>query len=114
MTLQEAAVRFEINIEKLNYYEKNGLLECRELINGIPDYTEEELLRARLIHSLLRAGFDVDSLKKYFSLSGRDDSDKSEKIRLLKRQRYQLLDEIHEKQQSLDEIDYMIEKIRKA
>lgn len=113
MTLQEAAIRFQINIEKLDFYEKNGLLECRQFINGVPDYTEDELRRVGLIHFLLKAGFDIDSLKKYFSLSDYDAADNKKKIRLLRKQRYQLLDEIHGKQQSLDELDYMIEKIRK-
>lgn len=113
MTLQEAAIRFQINIEKLDFYEENGLLECSRLIDGVPDYTEDELRRVGLIHSLLKAGFDIDSLKKYFSLLGHDGADKTEKVRLLRKQRCQLLDEIHDKQQSLDELDYMIEKIRK-
>lgn len=85
MTLQEAAVRFQINIEKLDFYEKNGLLECRQFINGVPDYTEDELRRVGLICSLLKAGFDIDSLKKYFSLSAHDGADKKEKIRLLRK-----------------------------
>lgn len=114
MTLQEAAIRFQINIEKLDFYERNGLLECRQFINGVPDYTEEELRRVGLIHSLLKAGFDIDSLKKYFSLPAHDGADKKEKVRLLRKQRFQLLDEIHDKQQSLDELDYMIEKLRKG
>lgn len=113
MTLQEAAIRFQISIEKLDFYEKSGLLEYRQFINGVPDYTEDELRRVGLIHSLLKAGFDIDSLKKYFSLPTHDGEDKKEKIRLLRKQRCQLLDEIHDKQQSLDELDYMIEKIRK-
>lgn len=113
MTLQEAAIRFQINMEKLDFYEKNGLLECRQFINGVPDYTEDELRRVGLIHSLLKAGFDIDSLKEYFSLPAHDGVNKKEKIRLLKKQRCQLLDEIHGKQQSLDALDYMIEKIRK-
>lgn len=112
MTLQEAAARFQVNIEKLEFYERNGLLECSHFINGAPDYTEDELRRVGLIHSLMKAGFDIDSLKKYFSLPAHDGADKKEKIRLLRKQRCRLLDEIHGKQQSLDELDYMIEKIK--
>lgn len=113
MTLQEASIRFQINVEKLNYYEKNGLLKSRRVINGVPDYTENELLKAGLIHSLMKAGFDIDSLKTYFSMTGSDDRNRKERIRLLRKQRCQLLEEIHDKQQSLDELDYMIETIRK-
>lgn len=113
MTLPEAAIRFQVSMEKLDYYEKNDLLECGQFINGVPDYSEDELRRVGLIHSLMKAGFDIDSLKKYFSLSAHDGADKEEKIRLLRKHRCQLLDEIHGRQQSLDELDYMIETIRK-
>lgn len=116
MTLTEAGTRFSISIENLKFYEENGLLKCSRQKNGIPDYTEEDLGSVGLIQFLLKAGFDMDTLKQYFSLSAGSSAgagNKSERIRLLRGQRYRLLDEIHEKQQSLDELDYMIEKIRK-
>lgn len=112
MTLNEASRRFHINIEKLMICEENGLLECKKVIDGVPDYTENELHKVGLIQSLLKAGFDIDSLKSFFRFDGKKE-DKQERIQLLRKQRLQLLDEIHEKQQSLDEIDYLIDKIRK-
>ena len=116
MTLTEAGIHFSISIENLKFYEENGLLKCSCSKNGIPDYTEEDLGNVGLIQFLLKAGFDMDTLKQYFSLSAGSSAgtgNKSERIRLLRGQRYRLLDEIHKKQQSLDELDYMIEKIRK-
>lgn len=38
--------------------------------------------------------------------------DTNEQIQLLRKSRFKLLDEIHKKQQSLDEIDYMISTIK--
>ena len=38
---------------------------------------------------------------------------KEEQIRILRKSRAQLLDEIHSKQQLLDQLDYMIHEIRK-
>lgn len=38
--------------------------------------------------------------------------DTNEQIRLLRKFRFKLLDEIHGKQQSLDEIDYMISTMK--
>ena len=38
---------------------------------------------------------------------------KEEKIRLLRKSRGQLLDEIHDKQQLLDQLDYMIYEMKK-
>lgn len=68
MTLDEASGRFCINMEKLKYYEDNGLLECRQLVDGIPDYTEQELKKVGLLYSLQKAGLD---LSVFDSLGGR-------------------------------------------
>ena len=51
------------------------------------------------------------STDKIFLLSGCEDQEMQ--IRMLRKYRYKLLDEVHEKQQSLDAIDYMICKTKK-
>lgn len=38
---------------------------------------------------------------------------KEDQIRILRKNRFQLLDEIHSKQQLLDQLDYMIHEIKK-
>lgn len=42
------------------------------------------------------------------------DGAKEEQLRSLKKQRFDLLDEIHAKQQALDRLDYKIHKIKKV
>lgn len=113
MTLNEASKKYGMSIEKLTFYEENGLLKSQRSINGIPDYTESELRRVGVIHSLIQAGLDISTAKRYLFLQNDGAGHKEEKIRILRKQRYQLLDEIHSKQQSLNELDYMIERIRK-
>ena len=114
MTLKEASERFRISIEKLNYYEENGLIVCETLVNDVPDYTENELRKVGIIHALTTAGMDVNVLRKYLQLLRKKVGSKDEQIRILRKQRYEVLDEIHCKQQSLDELDYMIDEIRKG
>lgn len=114
MTLKEASERFRISIEKLNYYEENGLIVCETLVNDVPDYTEDELRKVGIIHALTTAGMDVNVLRKYLQLLRKKVGSKDEQIRILRKQRYEVLDEIHCKQQSLDELDYMIDEIRKG
>lgn len=113
MTLHEASERFCINLEKLKYYEENGLLEWKNTVDGVPDYTEQELRKTGLIHSLRKAGLDLPAIKKYLLLVDDGTGHKEEKIRILRKQRCHLLEEIHSKQRSLDELDYMICEIRK-
>lgn len=113
MTLNEASRRFHISMEKLSFYEENGLLEHQILPDGVPDYTEANLRRTGLIHSLLKAGLNIDVLKKYLSLLENKTGSKEEQIKILRKQRFKLLEDIHEKQQSLDELDYMIDEIKR-
>ena len=44
---------------------------------------------------------------------GGKEKTKQEQIRILRKNRMQLLDEIHSKQQLLDQLDYMIYEIKK-
>ena len=54
----------------------------------------------------------MDVLKKYLRLLEDKTASKEEQIRILRKQRYQLLDDIHDKQQTLDALDYMIREIK--
>ena len=58
-------------------------------------------------YSLVKAGLSKEEIVK---ISGCEDQ--GMQIRMLRKCRYKLLDEIHGKQQSLDAIDYMIRKIK--
>lgn len=54
------------------------------------------------------------SLKGYLNLLEQDEScAEDKKLRLLKVLRFSLLDDIHSKQQLLDNVDYVIHKIKK-
>ena len=113
MTLTEASTHFSISIEKLKNYEKNGLLSCKGFVNGMPDYTEQELKKVGIIHSLYKANVDIETIRRYLQLLNGGTDSKTERIQILRRQRCELLEKIHVTQQSLDELDYMIESIRK-
>ena len=58
--------------------------------------------------SRINAGLSKEEIAK---ISGCEDQEMQ--IRMLRKYRYKLLDEVHEKQQSLDAIDYMICKTKK-
>ena len=113
MTLSEASKRFRISTEKLKIYEENNLLEHRTLADGTFDYTETELRQIGLIHSLLKSGMDMAIVKKYLRLLNDKTENKEEQIRILRKQRCKLLDDIHDKQQALDDLDYMIREVQK-
>lgn len=67
--------------------------------------TEEQIHCAGIIHSLLEAGMDMEKIKAFMKLFYENERDKSGQIQILRKQWFLLLDEIHKKQQSLDELD---------
>ncbi len=113
MTLNEASTYFNIGVNKLKSYEENGLFSHQPLADGTFDYTQTDIRRIGLIHSLLKSGMEMEELKKYLYLLDEKADSEEEQIRILQKQRYKLLDEIHDKQQSLDELDYMIRETKK-
>ena len=58
--------------------------------------------------SLINTGLSKEEIAKILGCE-----DQEMQIRMLRKYRYKLLDEVHEKQQSLDAIDYMICKNKK-
>lgn len=113
MTLQEAQKRFGIPVETLRLYKENGLLLGHQLESGVFDYREEDVRRASQLHALLKAGMDMDSLKCFIQLEDNQKDTAEEQVKLLRKCRCRLLEEIHGKQQSLDQLDYLIYEIRK-
>lgn len=114
MTLKEASERFCISMEKLIYYEENRLIMYETFVDGVPDYTEEELHKVSMIRDLLEAGMRVDVVQEYLQLFRKKNESKAEQIRILRKQRCKLMEEIHHKQQCLDRLDYMVDEIRKG
>ena len=53
----------------------------------------------------------MDSLKELSALQGQKNTSVSQ-IRILRKFRYELLDDIHKKQQYLDTIDYLIHELK--
>lgn len=113
MTLPEAARRFGIDRKKLLHYEKNGLFDCHRKADGSIDYCDETLAYVSLIDLLLKAGLDMETLKTYLNGLGDDGISNEAQIKILIKQRYALLDDIHEKEKILNRLDYVIHKSKK-
>lgn len=112
MTIEEVSKQCQISVEDLRRYEKYGLLECTRTMDGLPDYQTADLRQIGFIRFLTDAGLQIDDLKHFLQIRNQDAGSKEEQIRILKKQRYRLLDDIHRKQQSLDRLDYMIHEIK--
>lgn len=113
MTLQEASSRFHLNMDDLRLYEKNKLFNGCKNEQGEMDYPEAELKRVVPFLFLLEAGMSMEKLKDFTAgLESKADTEE-ERIRMLRRCRSQLLDQLHGKQQLLDQLDYLIYEMKK-
>ena len=94
----------------LQLYEESGFIRTEKTESGETDYPEAELRKAAQLCALQRAGMELEELKKLCDLqrSGCCEA----KIRLLRKCRCRLLEEIHQKQQALDRLDYLIYRMK--
>ena len=112
MTLKEIGSRFHIGMETLRFYQDNRLLTGKRGSGGEMDYQDADIERAVQVHFLLKAGMDLESAKHFAALYEEGAHARAGQIRILRKYRYQLLEEIHQKQQMLDRLDYLIHEIK--
>ena len=105
MDLLEAGRRFRLAPELLRLYEENGLLQGVQA----PDGTRQRAVSFRFLQ---QAGMELGTLKHFARLAEQGPDTAGERLRLLRRCRCCLLEEIHQKQQALDQVDYLIRELR--
>lgn len=109
MTLEEAGKKISMDVEDLQMYEKQGIFL---LENMETEKAEQEIEEIRTLDSLAKIGVGEEELRRLKTLMGRGHQTSREQIRLLKKCRFDLLDDIHGKQKKLDKMDYMIHIIK--
>lgn len=108
MTIEQASQFFHVSMDKLELYEKQGLFDCHKQPDGHIEYTDELMDYISIINILTDAGAQVDTLRRFMQGMMQSTISKEEKLRYLRSQRQNLLNEIHAKQKSLDQLDYLI------
>lgn len=112
MTREEVCQICAVDKKKLEFYEAKGFFECRRQADGSIDYCQESLEYISLIELLQKVGLDLTAIKAYFASLGQDRKTNEAQIKILIRQRYALLDDIHSKEELLEKLDYLIENAR--
>ena len=72
----------------------------------------EMTLPDKTVRFLQKAGMDEENLRQLETL--RKEDGKEEMVRSLRKFRFEVLEKIHEKQQCLDSLDYLIYKVREG
>ena len=114
MTRTEVSRDFCISESLLSSYELSGLIPCRHDADGEPIYQEREVRLVGEISSLLNTGMEQDALRRYLSLKNEAKDTHSEQVRILRRHRAKLLDDLHICQAALDHVDYIIYETEKG
>lgn len=108
MTRTEVSRDFCISESLLSSYEASGLIQCSHDADGKAVYQEPEVKLVGLMKSLLDTGMEQGTLQQYLSLRNTESDTRPEQIRLLRRHRAKLLDNLHGCQAALDHVDYII------
>lgn len=108
MTLIEAEKMFGLPHSILEKYTKFGFIRESDIEE---DYRDADFNKLGLIDTLINAGFSTEEIKKYLSLTENEGTDEQKKD-MLKKQRREILKDIHKKQQLLDTLDYIIWDIK--
>ena len=111
MTIAEVGKKYDITPDTLRYYERIGLIsDVPRTKNGIRDYDEKSCKRIEFIKCMRNAGVEIDILSKYISLIETGKSTVEERKKLLEDQREKLLAKQKTINETLDRLNYKIEK----
>lgn len=107
MTLEEAEKRFLLPPGLLEQYISYGFLRKDGMRKGMKNYRDEDFEYLGLIRILMDAGFASEDTKRYLRLLENQGTEQQQ-IRMLQKQRRVVLDDVHKRQQVLDQLDFMI------
>lgn len=100
----------------MNYHENQVFVMGEKwFYNGLKrkkEGSEVTIEDTKALETLERLGVKTEDIERLQLLMKRGVSTKEEQIRLLKKLRYEKLDDIHDRQQHLDRIDYLIHTMK--
>ena len=114
MTIEQASEHFGVPLDKRHLYEDQGLFDCYKQPDDRIEYTDDLMDYIGIITVLTDAGAEVDTLRSFMQRLMHSSITKDEKLRYLRSQRQKLLERIHSKQRSLDQLDYIIFHVNKT
>lgn len=109
MKIEEIRDHYHIPIEKLQAYEEEGFFDHIALQDGVRDFQDEDITLICKLLTLTKLGMKLDEIKEYRKEEAQ--GGKKRRCKLLKKQRRQLMDTIHEKQKDIDCLDYLLYEI---
>lgn len=110
MTIDEASERYQIPIEILREYEGWGLCGAD---SASWQCEKQDLERLSMIMVLHDVGFRKDEVEEYMRLVLEGESTREKRLRILDDRRGAALDDIHRREQKLEQLDYLRFRMQK-
>ena len=67
-SIGEISKMFQLPISTLRYYDKEGLFPHLKRVNGVRQFSENEIETLRVIDCLKRSGLEIKDIKEYMAL----------------------------------------------
>ena len=112
MTIHEASERYNIPLAVLQEYERWGLYDDGDRQRGARQYDEKDLERLSLIMTLRTIGFEGPQVEAYMQLREQEGTE-GRRLRMLEEKRWSLLDDIHCRENRLQQLDGLRHCLRK-
>ncbi len=110
-TIAEISKKYDLSADTLRYYERIGLIPpVPRNKSGIRDYDETSCGWIELMKCLRKAGVQVEALIEYVKLFQEGEHTAKARKDILIEQRNLLMDRIEDMQQSLERLNYKIDR----
>ncbi len=113
MTIGEVSKRYHLSTDTLRYYEKIGLLDPITRQQGKRNFQEEDCVRLDFIRCMKNAGFSLEDILHFIRLGDETKESVQKRFDMLLNQQERLLEEMKQKRQTLDFLNYKIDLYRK-
>ncbi len=115
MTVKEVSEKYHLSPDTLRYYERVGMIPpVTRTPGGIRDYQQEDESWVGLATCMRSAGLPVEVMIEYVKLCQQGDSTFSDRLKLLTNQRESLLNQRKQIDETLERLNYKIERYQAA
>ena len=104
VSINEISKRYNIDVEKLKLFEKHGFIKITDNFDG------EELKKLSALCTLYNCGMSAEDIKKFMSFNCSEEN--GELLKFLNKYRNDLLDKIHSMEKNLNNLDFIIYKVK--
>ena len=105
-SIGEISKMFDLPISTLRYYDKEGLFPNLKRVNGVRQFSENEIETLRVIDCLKRSGLEIKDIKEYMNLCSLGNSTLKQRKEIFVKQKEEVLQEMEKLQKVLSMLNY--------